>query len=417
MPVVLLLVVLLGLPLPGWNQETDTNVNSRYTVESVELPPKVEGKLSDALKLDISKIIGSKFNQETVDRLSKRIRKELAGYLVLQKITKGASPESIKIVYQVVRGRHQDVVLPRLVYHSKENFSFGADAETEWNGNRFSVGIVTDNDQLVERFSGVRGGFLRTVLDGRVRAGVQIESWRAQWNSAVEQALAAEPHKDVPGIYRTRLHVNPGVTVEVLPGLTVGAGVSLNRFQTQYPAARFESANVLATSLRLSRQFEPSNLGRHFVEAGYHLRAATSALGTDYHYTRHTVDLAYTIRGAVDGVTFAFTAGRIGGQAPLFERYVLGNSRTLRGYNKYDVAPLGGTRMAHGSIDYRHRWVRLVYDTGTVHDRGGAKVRHSVAAGLTSGFAMLGKDSLSLLVAFPLKDGRAEPIFIVGMNF
>jgi outer membrane protein assembly factor BamA len=98
----------------------------------------------------------------------------------------------------------------------------------------------------------------------------------------------------------------------------------------------------------------------------------------------------------------------------LFERFVLGNTTTLRGYNKYDIAPLGGNRMAHGSLDYRHSWARVVYDVGTIYNRGqNAKVRHSIAGGFTSG----GLTAFSLLVAFPLHQGRMEPIFIVGMNF
>ena len=40
------------------------------------------------------------------------------------------------------------------------------------------------------------------------------------------------------------------------------------------------------------------------------------------------------------------------GRAPLFERFTLGDSRTLRGWSKFDVAPVGGSRVAHGSLEY-----------------------------------------------------------------
>ena len=39
------------------------------------------------------------------------------------------------------------------------------------------------------------------------------------------------------------------------------------------------------------------------------------------------------------------TAGFITGRAPLFERFVLGNGTTLRGWNKFQLDPLGGSRM------------------------------------------------------------------------
>lgn len=414
MPVVVFLLLTLA-PVFGWNQEPDPNVNSRYTIEAVEFPSKFQRKLSAPVRAEMDKLIGGKFSQEMVDRISKRIRHELRGYQVMQKITKGAKPESLKLVYEVIRARRQqDVVLPKLVYHSRENFSFGGDADFRSGNHEFRLGLLTDNDRQVDRYSGIRGGYRRYFADGRVTAGFQVASWRSQWNPAVEAALQ-QPQNDTYGIYRTRLHVEPGVGVELIPGVNLYAGFAINRFQTQFPVARFESSNALVSSLRLERRWEPSNLGRHDVEAGYTLRAASKSMGSDFSYTRHSFEARYGFKLRADEIGAEFTAGYIAGRAPLFDRFILGNSTTLRGYNKYDVAPLGGSRMAHGSLDYRHKWVRVVYDTGTVHDRStGGKVLHSLAGGVTVGS---GKDTYSLLVAFPLKEGRAEPIFILGMNF
>lgn len=415
MPVAILLLV-SAFPAAAWNQDPAVNVNSRYTIETVEMPGKYERKLSRSLRSELGRLAGLKFDQGVVDSISRRIRRELQGYRVVQKITKGTQPESIRVVYEVLRaGRQTDVVLPRLVYHSKENFSFGADARIGSGGHEFSFGIRTDNDRLIERYSGIRGGYHRSLLDGRLRAGFVVESWRSQWNPAVGTALAARSGADaVPGIYRTRLHVSPGLRAELTRAVTLAAGVSFQRFQTQFPAARFESANALVSSLRIQRQFESSGPAKHSVEAGYNLRAATRSLNSDFAYTRHSVDTRYTADIGNDHITAEFTAGYLTGRAPLFDRFMLGNSTTLRGYNKYDVAPAGGSRMAHGSLDYRHRWVRVVYDTGTVHDRGRSRVLHSLAGGITTG---AGRDTVSLLVAFPLKQGRAEPVFILGMNF
>jgi hypothetical protein len=420
MRVVHIFLALILLASPAFcNQESDTNVNSRYTVESVELSQRAESRLSRTLKADLQKLVGDKFNPETVDRLVQRIKKELSGYKVVQRIAKGTKPENIKVVFDVVRNRHaQDLVLPRLAYHSRQNFTFGADADFGSEEHKAFAGILTDNNELLERYSGFRGGYQRVAVDGRFRAGFIAESYRSQWNPAIETALAhqlADDPESVPGIYRNRFHIRPKVEVEVLPGVSIGAGISLQRFQTQFPAARYESSNAVVTSLRLLRNWDFSSSGHHKLEAGYDLRAATRSLGSDFAYARHSVKAQYSVRVHKEYVSAAFTAGLMNGRAPLFDRFVLGNANTLRGYNKYDVAPLGGNRMAHGSIDYRHSWFRVVYDTGTVYSRGrNPKVLHSLAAGLTSGHK---RDSFSFLVAFPLREGRAEPLFIVGMNF
>ncbi len=417
---VLRFLVLLALTMP-WaaGQQPEDNVNSRYTVESIELPEKFESKLSDTLRGEIKKLIGERFNPDIVDNLARRIRKELRGHRVMHKVTKGAKPESIRVVFEIVRSRgDSDIVLPRLVYHSRQNFSFGADGTIEHEGHRLSLGILTDNDELLERYSGIRGGYQRMAAGGRFRGGFVVESFRAQWNPAIQTALNAQPESgtnSVPGIYRTRLHVEPGFQLELIPGLTVGAGVSIQRFQTQFPAARDESSHALTSSLRLERRWDLPIHGLHIVEAGYNLRAATQSLDSDFIYTRHSFHGRYQFRKGKESISGAFTGGALAGRAPLFERFVLGNSTTLRGYNKYDVAPLGGSRMAHGSVDYRHDWFRVIYDTGAVFDRGGqSRVHHSIAAGITTGWK---RDSFSFLVAFPLKEGRAEPIFILGMNF
>ena len=103
--------------------------------------------------------------------------------------------------------------------------------------------------------------------------------------------------------------------------------------------------------------------------------------------------------------------GWIAGRAPLFERFVLGTSSTLRGWNKFDLDPLGGDRMVHNSVEYRYRIFEVFYDTGAVWTGGQpAKMRHAVGAGLR-------RDGMHLAVAFPVREGRVEPVFMLGMNY
>ena len=119
-------------------------------------------------------------------------------------------------------------------------------------------------------------------------------------------------------------------------------------------------------------------------------------------------------KGKVGESTFSasFLAGILGGRAPLFERFVLGDSRTLRGWSKFDVAPLGGTRAAHGSLEYTFHWLGFFYDAGSVSDREEKSgVKHSV------GLSLGGREGLFLAVAFPLRSGSVQPVFILGTNF
>jgi len=427
-PSTLLLILALAMAAPPparCNPERDTNVNSRYTVESVELSPRVEKRISTSLRGDIQSLVGGNYDEAAVDRLAKQMKKELSGYRVQPRIAKGSKPDSVKVVFETVRvKRDQDLTLPRLAYHSKQNFSFGADIDLDHGDHQVRAGLITDNDQLLERFSGIRGSYRRLAAGGRLRVGVNLASYRAQWNGAIQTALAAPENSTpgsatpgsaaIPGIYRTRSLAEPELHVEVLPGVWLGAGISIQRLQTQFPAARQEGSHSLISSLRLERRWDHS-VFNHRVEAGYSLRAATSFLDSDFLYTRHLIDARYIFRTGKDQITASFLGGTLSGRAPLFERFLLGNSTTLRGYNKYDVAPLGGNRVAHGSIDYRHKPFRVIYDTGTVYQSGGrSRVLHSIAAGITTGFK---GESFSFLVAFPLREGRAEPIFLLGMNF
>jgi hypothetical protein len=95
----------------------------------------------------------------------------------------------------------------------------------------------------------------------------------------------------------------------------------------------------------------------------------------------------------------------------MFERLVLGNSQTLRGWNKFDVNPLGATRVMHGNIDYSYRAFLLFYDTGASWDAAeDPEQKQSLGVGLQAG-------GFQVAVAFPIRTGHANPVVYVGMNF
>jgi outer membrane protein assembly factor BamA len=147
------------------------------------------------------------------------------------------------------------------------------------------------------------------------------------------------------------------------------------------------------------------------VEAIYNIRAATRALSSDFVYVRHTAQARYHLKRGNQELRDEAIFGVISGQAPIFERFVLGNSSTLRGWNRFDIDPVGGDRVAHNTVDYRYRLFEIFWDTGAIWSRSENPVlRHSLGIGLREG-------SFFVAVAFPVKYGRAEPIFMVGMNY
>jgi outer membrane protein assembly factor BamA len=125
-------------------------------------------------------------------------------------------------------------------------------------------------------------------------------------------------------------------------------------------------------------------------------------------YTRHFMTANYTFQKSRNSIEARFLSGFIAGTAPLFERFSLGNCATLRGWNKFDVSPLGGSRTAHGSLEYRYSQFRIFYDAGTVWDSGRYnKVRH----GLGFGWA---HKSMFISLAFPVRLHDVAPVFMLG---
>jgi len=143
----------------------------------------------------------------------------------------------------------------------------------------------------------------------------------------------------------------------------------------------------------------------------YDLRMGTRSLGSDFVYGRHRWQFRYALTHGKHTLTDQATAGLITGQAPLFERFVLGNSTMLRGWNKYDIDPLGGNRMLHNSVEYRYGALQIFYDSGAIWDSGQTAIaRNSIGCGLRQG-------AFFIAMAFPLRENRVEPIFMVGMNY
>ena len=389
----------------------DTNVNSRYMVESVGVLSARHYRLSWSLVEEMRHLVGARFNDQIFKDLAQRISNELHGYKVAFKLARGSDPDHVRVNFDVHGPKAGfDLEFPKLVYSSREGPSGESDAVLNVGNNTFTFGVVSDRDSMVERSSGIRTRYDRwNVGSDRVHVSLEFASYRERYDSATR--TAAVQSNDLASLYRARRTVEPTATIVLAGPLTWTVGMSFDQFQQDTPAARTEAANAFVNSLRYDGHWQDSGSGTRRFSAGYSLRAATNFLGGAYAYTRHLIDATYHWKRGHQQSQVTFQAGAITGQAPIFDRFVLGTGANLRGWDKYELDPLGGSRVVYGSVGYGYRMMRVFYDTGAVWDRTKrAAAKHSVGIGVRV-------EGILFAVAFPMRGDHMEPVFIAGMNF
>ncbi len=393
------------------NRTGETNVNSRYTVESVNVANQHRYFISRSILEDMHHLVGARFNTESFQSLAERISTELHGYRVVFKLARGADPDHVRVTF-VVEGPSSglNMEFPKAFYNSRQGFTAEGDAIFTAGANRFVFAALTNNDDVPERYAGIRARYERLSAGSeRVHLAFEFDAYHA--DSMPASQAAATAGGELPLLYRAYRNFEPMITIAIAGPLTWTGGISFQQFDPQFTAAHTESANAVINTLRFERRWDGSANYKHRLEAGYNLRAATSFLGADYVYTRHTVHAHYSLKHGRQSADVSFLGGDITGRAPLFERFVLGNSSTLRGWNMYDIDPLGGTKVVHGSVGYGYRIVRVFYDTGAVWDGGThPTARSSAGVGIKV-------EGILLAVAFPIRNERVEPVFIAGMSF
>jgi len=408
-----------GAPPPDDTLEAEAfNVNSRYTIESVQVSGPKNPHLSTPLRSELDEMVGQKLDDSHLQELARRIKRELHVPDVSVRVGKGAVPESVVVNFEIAKEHDQDFDLhvPKFAYHSRQGWSGEVNATTKIAGNAFSFDLLSDGDLLPERFTGFRAGYERAKLGtDRLRLRFLFSSFHSQWDRATLDSAA-------PGeIYRNRQSFAPEATVVLARPLELSFGTDFARFQLSVPStgegAKTESSNAVVTTLRYhprwgSASNSSTDSQEQELDAAYSVRAATGILQSDTSFTRHAVDARYKYHRGHSLLDLAFLAGHITGAAPLFERFVLGNSRTLRGWNKYDLDPRGGSNVVHGSVEYSYRGFLTFYDTGAVWDRPhDREQKQSLGCGFRT------KDGFQIAVAFPLRNGHVDPIFYAGVGF
>jgi len=423
---VVLGVVCAGAFAAGSSQDSEFNVNNRYTVDSVlvnadgsslDVSAAHDERISSPLRKDILSIIGEKLNPASLDELARRLRREFHARALDHRILRGKSPECVQVVFDIqVQPARFDLSVPKFLYQAKQGWSGAVEGAAIVKHHTFTFGLVSDGDELAERYSGVTARYQNSQLGtDKVRFSFEYGTYHDEWNASTLDALrfaeetASLPRSLATDTYRSRQYFEPVVTFQVAKPISVSVGASLESFQDQV-TNQVQSANAGVASVRYHQRLEGSDLLQDF-DGGYDARFATRTLRSDLVYSRHRWEFRYTLTHGKQVLIEDAMGGMITGQAPLFERFVLGNSTTLRGWNKFELDPYGGNRMIHNTVEYRYGAFQVFYDTGAVWQTGQpADGRNSVGIGLRQG-------PFSASIAFPLREGHIDPIFMLGMNY
>jgi hypothetical protein len=394
------------------------NINARYVVEHVDIPSIPDAPISQGLMDELRALIGHPLDPVEADRLCRRLEDELPGYDVRRRISRGKEPGRIRVVFEVTRSersRWLPFAPPRskVVYHEDQGWSGVLDIGIGGGNNRATIGFVWGNeDDLIEEYSGYRfRAENRKAGTERLGASLEFSRFTQEWHGATLLALESRP--DIPLIYDTRITVQPTVTFAFTPRLRLSAGVSVSELEPFRELAPSEHANAVVAAIGYDQRFGRGRdrEGRQDVEASYEFRAGTDALDSDLIYDRHVGRARYQAGRGRSTFIADLRLGRITGRAPLFERFSLGDSSTLRGWNKYDIAPAGADRMWHQSIEFRYHAIAYFFDAGSVWDSGTEqRVRFATGFGIHTEHAFL-------TVGFPLNADDVNATFMLGVRF
>ena len=99
---------------------SESNINSRYTVERVDVQGFDESKLSQTIRDEMKKLIGEKLDKDKANEIQRRLDTELRPrHYASQRVVKGSDRQHIVIIYEIRNVRWIpliDVPSQRIVY-------------------------------------------------------------------------------------------------------------------------------------------------------------------------------------------------------------------------------------------------------------------------------------------------------------
>jgi hypothetical protein len=418
------LTILLILLFSSWSinaqEDADDDPNSKYTVEAVDLQPKLKDRLSIDLKKKLDDMVGKNFDPKVTADVLSELRRQLPRFSVERKLRKGSQRDQIVLAFEAQRRFTVPLASDQVAlgYHSSLGWNGKLVVDLEKGPFAVGFGFQNDGQKLIERQAGILGYLQRkNVFSDRLRLRLDWASQRAQWNAATQRNISSA-RTSVPGLYRDRIYLAPSLTIALADPASFTVGYELNRLRMQDPWLQIRNANAVFAEVGFEERYRSSlktsatsSIHRHRIAARYRI---TKSAGGNYDFTRNFAQGNYRWRRGHEEFSAELQLGALTGTAPLLHRFNLGNLTTLRGWNQFDLAALGGSRMVHGSMQYGTHGFFGYYDTGSVWDPNlsqnrTASFKHAAGFGFGSRKASIG-------IGFPIRSGNITPTFFVSFG-
>lgn len=397
-------------------QGVEANINARYNVEDVSLRGVNEQKLSQGLRDELHAMEGKPFDSDAAERVQNKLKDELPGNNVSRRTERGDQTGTIKLIYTIERTESSrwlrfEPIDGNALYHTDLGWGAVLPMAIDTGDWRVTPILTLDDaDSLVEENSGF-GVRVESRKLGTDRLGMMFEwsGYDSKWRSPTVAALAFRP--DLPGLYGARMNVTPMLKFAITRQLSIAGGVDIVELGSFTENGPSDMANAATGAIRYYQQWTPGNGIKHQAGGVFSFRGGTDSLQSDFTYQRYFGQADYAVNWGKQWVLVMGQGGSIDGNAPLFERFTLGDSRNLRGWNKYDISPVGTDRMFATSVEYRYSGFMMFFDAGSVWDAGTTKqIRTSAGFGWVAG-PFFG------LVGFPLNTNDFRAVFTTGFRF
>ena len=195
--------------------DRDANINEHYIVEHADISGVPEPELTQALRDDLSALVGQRLDSGAADRLQERLERELPRYDMSRRLQRGSEVGRIRLVYEARRKAPPpwlrfEPLRTNVLYHSEHGWGSYLDLGIGiGDGIRFTPIFAIDNaDDFVEEYSGYGVRFEARKLGTR-RLGTSLEwsKFDQDWRAATVDALASRPRSQ--RLYRERSTFTP----------------------------------------------------------------------------------------------------------------------------------------------------------------------------------------------------------------